>query len=237
MSLNRRNFLATTTGALGALALSQNFASAKSYAASSAESFDFVFFTDTHIEPELDAAQAATMCFRKSRESNVISPSWAAITFSTLPSVDAERAKPCLIFTKRPNNRWRCPCIKPSEITIRSASSTKAESPRAIPLTARKCTRTASAKTYYSFDHKGYHFIVLDSIQPTDDRLWEARIDEAQMAWLAEDLKQTGPRRPVIGSHSRPAGYRVCELRPDGSPKTEIQHPHGCKFRAGFEDV
>src|SRR5579862_7509642 len=28
-------------------------------------SFDFVFFTDTHIQPELDAAHGCDMCFRK----------------------------------------------------------------------------------------------------------------------------------------------------------------------------
>src|SRR5579859_5898549 len=28
-------------------------------------SFDFIFFTDTHIQPELDAAHGCDMCFRK----------------------------------------------------------------------------------------------------------------------------------------------------------------------------
>jgi 3',5'-cyclic AMP phosphodiesterase CpdA len=54
-------------------------------------------------------------------------------------------------------------------------------------------------KTYYSFDHKGYHFVVLDSIQPTEDRLWEARIDDKQMDWLADDLHAAGAKTPVIG--------------------------------------
>jgi|SRR6516164_2343111 len=30
-------------------------------------------------------------------------------------------------------------------------------------------------QTHYSFQHKGYVFVVLDSIEPTKDRLWEAR--------------------------------------------------------------
>ena len=54
-------------------------------------------------------------------------------------------------------------------------------------------------KTYYSFDHKGYHFFVLDSVQPTADRMWNGRIDEEQFAWLADDLKRVGPNVPVIG--------------------------------------
>jgi hypothetical protein len=52
--------------------------------------------------------------------------------------------------------------------------------------------------TYYSFDHKGYHFIVLDSIQPTADRSWEAAIDAPQLAWLKKDLAGVAPEVPVI---------------------------------------
>ena len=54
------------------------------------------------------------------------------------------------------------------------------------------------SKTYYSFDHKGYHFILLDSIQPTENRSWEARIDEPQLAWLKHDLESNGPDAPVV---------------------------------------
>jgi 3',5'-cyclic AMP phosphodiesterase CpdA len=52
--------------------------------------------------------------------------------------------------------------------------------------------------THYSFDHKGYHFVVLDTIQPTPDRSWEARIDAPQLAWLAADLDKLPSGAPVI---------------------------------------
>jgi len=71
--------------------------------------------------------------------------------------------------------------------------------PTSDPAYAKKMYEDRIGKTYYSFDHKGYHFVVLDSIQPTEDRLWEARIDEKQMSWLADDLKIAGPGTPVIG--------------------------------------
>ena len=32
-------------------------------------------------------------------------------------------------------------------------------------------------KTCYSFDHRGHHFAALDSIQPTANRVWEARYE------------------------------------------------------------
>src|SRR5208283_5176396 len=49
------------------------------------------------------------------------------------------------------------------------------------PLYAKRMFEDRLGPTYYSFDHKGYHFIVLDSIQPTADRSWEAGIDAPQL--------------------------------------------------------
>jgi 3',5'-cyclic-AMP phosphodiesterase len=52
--------------------------------------------------------------------------------------------------------------------------------------------------TYYSFDRKGYHFIVLDSIQITADRNYEAGIDAEQLAWLRNDLASTAVGTPIV---------------------------------------
>jgi 3',5'-cyclic-AMP phosphodiesterase len=44
-------------------------------------------------------------------------------------------------------------------------------------------------QTYYSFDHKGYHFVLLDSIQVTADRNWVAGVDATRLIWLKKDLR------------------------------------------------
>jgi UDP-2,3-diacylglucosamine pyrophosphatase LpxH len=44
-------------------------------------------------------------------------------------------------------------------------------------------------KSYYSFDHKGWHFIVLNTSNSV--------VDEEQKQWLAEDLKLTDPKTPI----------------------------------------
>ena len=63
------------------------------------------------------------------------------------------------------------------------------------PSYAKKMYEDRMGHTFYTFDHKGYHFVVLDSIQPTHDRLWEARIDDPQLDWLRDDLKSIAPAR------------------------------------------
>src|SRR6201986_1510364 len=63
MSLNRRTFLKSAALTTAAATLSPRTAFPAN--TSSPSHFDFVFFTDTHIQPELDAAHSCDMCFRK----------------------------------------------------------------------------------------------------------------------------------------------------------------------------
>jgi len=52
---------------------------------------------------------------------------------------------------------------------------------------------------YRSFDRKGWHFIMLDSVQMTPEGKWyTAFIDPEQMAWLRQDLAKTDPKTPIL---------------------------------------
>jgi len=52
-------------------------------------------------------------------------------------------------------------------------------------------------KSYRSFDRFGWHFIVLDSIDPYKDS-YKAQLGEEQMAWLKNDLTKTPKRTPIL---------------------------------------
>ena len=58
--------------------------------------------------------------------------------------------------------------------------------------------RLGEGKTYYSFDHKGWHFISLDAIGFTEDRKYYGNIDSLQMKWLEEDLENVSKEAPII---------------------------------------
>ena len=52
---------------------------------------------------------------------------------------------------------------------------------------------------YRSFDKNGWHFIVLDSVQPKPDGNWyTGYIDPEQMDWLKADLAKTNTKTPVL---------------------------------------
>ncbi len=56
------------------------------------------------------------------------------------------------------------------------------------------------ANRFYSFDHKNWHFIVLDGIGFTEDRHYYGLVDSVEMNWLKQDLEKTGKETPVIVS-------------------------------------
>jgi hypothetical protein len=59
---------------------------------------------------------------------------------------------------------------------------------------------------YYTFDHKGVHFIALDNV--TDPR---ARMGDEQLTWLAKDLERLSMDQPIVVLAHRP----LFDLQPD----------------------
>jgi Icc protein len=78
------------------------------------------------------------------------------------------------------------------------------------------------AAPYYSFDHKGWHFIVLDNTQRGGWNGFRHFLDDAQVAWLEKDLQKTDPATPVIVATHAPILCVTCFFEPPA--KT---HPDG----------
>lgn len=214
MALNRREFLQGIAVATAASAIP-----AWPAVSASSDSFEFVFFTDTHIEPELNAAQGCDLCFQKIA---ALKPDFAVMggdhVYDAL-SVDASRATQVFDLYKKTEQVLGMPlhhAIGNHDVFGINAKSGVAPADAGY---GKKMYEDRMGRTYYSFNHKGWHFVVLDSIQPTEDRMWEARIDEKQLAWLADDLKGLRPLTPVIGVVHVPlvtafATYTTEEIRP-----------------------
>jgi 3',5'-cyclic AMP phosphodiesterase CpdA len=102
--------------------------------------------------------------------------------------------------------------------------STKSGAAPSDPGYGKKLFEDRIGRTYYSFDHKGWHFVVLDSIRPTEDRMWEARVDDKQLAWLGEDLARVGPKAPVIGVIHVPLVTAFATYAPRVAPATDQKY-------------
>ncbi len=198
MTLDRRQFLKIAAGTGAAVALGAhvpNWAAAETPPGS----FDFVFFTDTHIEPELNATNGCDACFRKiAGIKSEFAISGGDHVYDAL-GVNAARAG--LVFdlyqkTEQSIQMKLYHVIGNHEIF--GVYTKSGVSPTDPGYGKRMYEDRIGGKTYYSFDHRGYHFVVLDSIQPTADRFWEARIDDPQVNWLADDLKRVAPGAPIV---------------------------------------
>jgi Calcineurin-like phosphoesterase len=78
--------------------------------------------------------------------------------------------------------------------------------------------------THYAFDHKGVHFVALDNVSDPAGAVGDAQID-----WLAADLKQAGRDAPIVLLAHRP----LFDLYPqwdwstkDGAKVIDLLLPH-----------
>ena len=196
MAIDRRTFLKTAAVAGAAASFAPT---SLSWAADAAPgSFDFVFFTDTHIQPELDAAHGCDMCFRKIAG---LQPEFAIMggdhVFDAL-SVDRTRANAVFDLYKKAEQTLQMPLHHTIGNHDVFGVNTKSGVSPSDPSYGKKMYEDRVGRTYYSFDHKGWHFIVLDSIQPTEDRMWQARIDDRQLSWLKDELNRVAATTPII---------------------------------------
>ena len=91
-------------------------------------------------------------------------------------------------------------------------------------LDAGAAYREFFGETYYSFDHKGVHFIALDNVSDAG-----ARIGETQLRWLQSDLGRLDRNAPIVVFTHRP----LFDLAPkwdwatrDGAQAVEILMPY-----------
>jgi len=202
LPIDRRRFLSLLGAAGTAAVLSEtplvHAQTGVAEAAAGSQDFDFIFFTDTHIQPELDASRGCAMAFHRMRALNAdFAIQGGDHVFDAL-GVPRQRALSLFdlygktqqdLGLKVYHTIGNHDCVG-----IYTASGMLPTD----PLYGKKFYQDNMGKTYYSFDHKGMHFIVLDSIGITPDRQYEGRIDAAQLQWIAADLKAQPAGSPIL---------------------------------------
>jgi len=222
MTLTRRNFLSLAGAAGASVALGQT--PLKLSAAGAPEDFDFIFFTDTHIQPELNAAKGCDMAFR---QMHGLKAEFAIQGGDHIfDGLGVPKAKSLSLFDLYDKTQQAVGMKVYHTIGNHDVFGIYPESGMAPtdPLYGKKYWEDHMCKTYYSFDRKGVHFIVLDSIGITDDRAYEGRIDAVQLQWLANDLKMQAPGAPIIVISHIPIVSAFASYVP--VPKEEPKH-HG----------
>jgi len=178
--------------------VSATFAAALPPAKSSAKDFDFIFFTDVHMEPELQAVVGSVKCFN---QMNAANPEFCIAGGDQVFDVcEQDLARAHMLFklyrkTEREIESKVYHTIGNHDVIgINQRSPVE---PGDVEY-GKKLYQEYFGPLYYSFDHKGWHFIVLDSIGIEYYKIFKGQFDLPQLAWLKADLEKVAPTTPVV---------------------------------------
>ncbi len=160
--------------------------------------FSFVFLTDIHLAPERKGAEGFMEAIKKVNELN---PDFV-ITGGDLvmDALGASYSRATSLYNLYLNisDQFNMPVynsVGNHEIygLYRESGSdtTHAEY-------GKKMFEKRLGRRYYSFDHKGWHFMILDAIGMTPDRTYIGKIDEDQIEWIKQDLARIEPETPIV---------------------------------------
>jgi 3',5'-cyclic-AMP phosphodiesterase len=196
-TFNRRKFLALA-GAACLTPHARGLISADAETIAQPEDFSFLFLTDTHIQPELNAALGCNQCFQKARTfSSDFAIHGGDHVFDAL-GVPRNRATSLFdLYEKTEQDLSMKLHHTVGNHDVFGIYPASGVSP-ADPLYGKKAFEDHFGKTYYSFDHKGVHFVVLDTIGITADRAYEGRVGPDQLSWLSADLQRIPQSTPIV---------------------------------------
>lgn len=192
--MNRRNLLK----AAAALPLAHALPSPAG-AKSAERRFSFVFLSDCHIRPELDADRGCRLCFEQVSASDHDFVINGGDHVEDALAVGRDRATLLMdLFqqTEKAHLRKKVYHVLGNHDCL-GVFPESGVSP-SEPDYGKQFYVDRFGPRYYAFDHKGVHFVVLDSVGLTADRSYEGRVDAEQLAWLSDDLARLPAATPVI---------------------------------------
>ncbi len=165
-------------------------------------SFTFVHITDAHIQPELDAAKGVHKAFAAIRALPE-KPAFALIGGDLVMDATAvPRSRADLVY-----DLWRqeAEALTLPHYYVPGNHDLYGLHDHSAPVTddpeygkGMWKKRLGLERSYSTFDHQGWRFILLDSVGITPESKWEGSLDAAQIAWLDDLLRKTPQTMPIV---------------------------------------
>jgi 3',5'-cyclic AMP phosphodiesterase CpdA len=198
---SRRQFIRSLSTGLGGIGL--GLAGFSEVGKTAGGEFRFVHMTDMHVQPELDGEKGLRAAIKAvnrldPRPDLVITGGDLVMDALGQPYERADRLfnmfDECCGELKMPVHN----CIGNHDVFgWYPKSGVSADHPEFGKRMFEK--RLGNGRSYKSFDHNGWHFILLDSIQWDEaESEYTGLIDPEQLAWLKADLVRVGTKTPVV---------------------------------------
>ncbi len=198
--LDRRRFLSLSAAAAAASALPLPAQQPPPASPAAPGHLRLIFFTDTHTQPELSASEGTALALAKIK--------------SLKPDLCIQGGDHCFDLAQVPRDRslMLLDLYQKTEQALDGipiehvlgnhdifGRDPGAHVETSDPLYGKQAfEQRFHTKTYRSFNRAGYHFILLDSIQITPQRDFDAMVDPEQLAWLKADLAATPAGAPIV---------------------------------------
>lgn len=159
--------------------------------------FRFVYMADIHLQPELSAVAGFTMAIDTA---NKLQPDFILTGGDLIMdalNVNYDRASGLFNLYKETIKRFQAPVyntIGNHEVFGLYKQSGIAPT---HPEYGKKMYEKKIGNRYYTFQHNGWKFMVLDGIGYTKDRHYIGLIDSIQIEWIRTELSKTDPDTPI----------------------------------------
>lgn len=199
--ISRRSLMRWAGSAAAGLAL----AGRQAKGAETADSFRFAHLADIHVAPERRAPEgfrAALDAVHGLRPRPDFILTGGDLVMDALAASEQRATQLFDLYTRicRDSDIPFRQCIGNHEVF---GWSSKGRIPRDHALYGKKMAaeRLGLAKTTYSFDHKGWHFCVVDDTLPNDGEGFHGGFSDRDLDWLDRDLAAAAGRPKIVCAH------------------------------------
>ncbi len=164
------------------------------------ETFKFVFLTDIHLKPEDGAPEGFQMAIDKV---NALAPDFVItggdLVFDVL-NASYQRADSLYNLYQVMSEGFNMPVYNTMGNHEIYGYSTQPATDPAHPEYGEKMFENRIGKRFYSFDHGGWHFMILDGIEKGEGEWggYIGKVDDVQLEWISSDLENLDPQTPIV---------------------------------------
>lgn len=160
--------------------------------------FSFAFLTDTHLQPEKNAAEG----FKQAIDTvNMLKPDFVITGGDQIMDAlgQAEsRADSLYDMWDEMSGLFNMPVYNTMGNHEVFGIYEQSGVDETHPLYGEKMYEERVGERYYAFDHKGWRFYILDSVDEREDGTgYYGHVDSLQLAWLSDDLANVDPATPI----------------------------------------